>query len=145
LIPYRPMPPLIEIELPDGRVQRILAVGLNTPHETTGIRHRIVGVNLGTGRVLLEMPDVPSPSNSNCGPTENRNCSEGGAAQQANVKISHGSTVLWNFTVVRPSASSGKNGSGIELRFVNYKSKEVLYRAHVPILNVQYIDSGANC
>jgi hypothetical protein len=28
LVPYRPMPPLVEAELPDGRVQRTLAVGL---------------------------------------------------------------------------------------------------------------------
>ena len=40
--------------------------------------------------------------------------------------------------LVRPAASSGTNGSGIELRYVDYLGKRLLYRAHVPILNVQY-------
>src|SRR5215204_3830835 len=40
LVPYRPMPPLVEVELPDGRVQRTLAVGL-LPRER-GARHEIV-------------------------------------------------------------------------------------------------------
>jgi len=37
-----------------------------------------------------------------------------------------------------PAASSGTNGSGIELRYVDYRGKRLLYRAHVPILNVRY-------
>src|SRR5215204_1276995 len=41
LVPYRPMPPLVEVELPDGRMQRTLAVGL-LPRER-GARHEIVG------------------------------------------------------------------------------------------------------
>ena len=36
------------------------------------------------------------------------------------------------------TASSGTNGSGVELRYVDYRGKRVLYRAHVPILNVKY-------
>jgi Cu2+-containing amine oxidase len=32
----------------------------------------------------------------------------------------------------------GTNGSGVTLREVDYRGKRVLYRAHVPILNVQY-------
>jgi hypothetical protein len=47
------------------------------------------------------------------------------------------------FLVVRPAASSGTRGSGVELRFVDYKGKRVLYRAHVPILNVKYDDGEA--
>lgn len=34
--------------------------------------------------------------------------------------------------------SSGTKGSGIELKFVDYKKKRVLYQAHVPILNIRY-------
>src|SRR3712207_5987170 len=44
LVPYRPMPPLIEAELPDGRLERTLAVGL-MPRER-GARHEIVGANM---------------------------------------------------------------------------------------------------
>jgi hypothetical protein len=55
-----------------------------------------------------------------------------------------GSVELWNFQLVRPRDSEpvtyGK-GSGIELRNVFYRSKLVLYRAHVPILNVLYDDN----
>jgi hypothetical protein len=40
--------------------------------------------------------------------------------------------------VVRPAGSSGIYGSGLELRGVSYRGKRVLYRAHVPILNVKY-------
>lgn len=54
-----------------------------------------------------------------------------------------GATTLWDFTLVRPRASSGLNGSGVELRFVDYRGRRVLYRAHVPILNVQYGSGGA--
>ena len=52
--------------------------------------------------------------------------------------MSRGGEVLWTFVVVRPSASSGTSGSGVELRQVAYRGKEVLRRAHVPILNVRY-------
>jgi hypothetical protein len=39
---------------------------------------------------------------------------------------------------IRPAASSGVNGSAIELASVVYRGKRVLRRAHVPILNVRY-------
>jgi hypothetical protein len=51
-----------------------------------------------------------------------------------------GGTTLWDMLVLRPSISSGTNASGIELRNVKYKGHSVLKRAHVPILNVQYVD-----
>lgn len=52
--------------------------------------------------------------------------------------VIRGGQTLWRFLAVRPAASSGTNGSGVELRFVDHKGKRVLYRAHVPILNVYY-------
>ncbi|MGI8909647.1 MAG: hypothetical protein ACR2JR_03710, partial [Rubrobacteraceae bacterium] len=39
---------------------------------------------------------------------------------------------------IRPAASSGTNGSGVELRHVDYRGKRVLFTAHAPILNVRY-------
>jgi hypothetical protein len=60
------------------------------------------------------------------------------AAGRVRVRVSQGGTVLWDFVAIRPAASSGTNGSGIELRYVDYRGKRVLYRAHVPILNVKY-------
>jgi hypothetical protein len=47
----------------------------------------------------------------------------------------------WTFQALTPSSSDGTRGSGIELPDVRYKGKLVLYRAHVPILNVKY-DKG---
>jgi Cu2+-containing amine oxidase len=40
--------------------------------------------------------------------------------------------------VIRPSASSGTNASGVEIRHVRYRGKLVLFQAHAPILNVRY-------
>jgi hypothetical protein len=54
------------------------------------------------------------------------------------VKVSRGNTVLWEFVAIRPAASSGFWGSGVELRNVAYRGRSVLAQAHVPILNVQY-------
>ena len=60
--------------------------------------------------------------------------------------VSRGNTVLWRFRVRRPAATKGPglstNGTGIELRQVDYRGKRVLYRAHVPILNVKYEPGG---
>ena len=52
--------------------------------------------------------------------------------------ISRGPELIWDFLVIRPSASSGNNKSGIELRNVNFRGKSVLSRANAPIINVQY-------
>ena len=139
LQPYRPMPPLVEQELPDGRSQRIVTVGL-APTGEDG-RHEIVGVNLLDGalhrfeggapagalgpRALCGFPDANQPTTSR-------------TAGSLRVTVVQGGTVLWTFVVVRPAASSGTRGSGVELRFLDYRGKRVLYRGHVPILNVSY-------
>ncbi len=54
-----------------------------------------------------------------------------GDAGQVWITVTQGGTVLWKFLAVRPAASSGTRGSGVELRFVDYRGKRVLYRAHV--------------
>jgi len=59
-----------------------------------------------------------------------------GVAGQAWVSVYEGTTLLWRFLVVRPSVSSGASGSGVELRYIDYRGKRVLHQAHVPILNV---------
>ncbi|WP_376792883.1 hypothetical protein [Thermoflexus sp.] len=140
LLPYRPIPPLIETELADGRIERTLAIGLFAPNEET--RHRIVGVNMVRETVLREVRGVALPSGDVCGVPFGEGCPQTGNSGQVRVTVIQGSTVLWTFTAVRPAASSGTNGSGIELRYVNYRGKRVLYRAHVPILNVEYFQDG---
>jgi hypothetical protein len=58
--------------------------------------------------------------------------------------VMQGPTVVWKFLIVRPSVSSGTNASGAELRYVDYKGTRVLFRAHVPVVNVQYKDGSSN-
>jgi hypothetical protein len=51
---------------------------------------------------------------------------------------------VWDFCFRSPAASSGPNGSGLELSQVNYKGTLVIARAHIPILNVKYSDTGTS-
>jgi Copper amine oxidase, enzyme domain len=139
---YNPMPPLLDIQEPDGRTRRVIAVGLFSQETRTA--QEILGVELPELR-LHRFPDR-APHGSN--PSNNSICGAPGAANQPTtskgtagqvwVTVKQGSQTIWRFLVVRPAASSGLRGSGIELRYVDYKGKRVLYRGHVPILNVRY-------
>ncbi len=139
LKPYRPMPPLIDVESPHGRNERTIAVGL-LPVRSDG-RHEIVGANLIQQAVVRFDGGAPGSSRAFgdvCGPDYIQQPTTNSAAGQVWITVSQGGTVLWKFLAVRPAASSGTRGSGVELRFVDYRGKRVLYRAHVPILNVHY-------
>ena len=144
LLPYPPMPPLIEQEPPDGRVERTLAVGLMPANRE--VHHEIVGVNMVRQTVVRfesRAPETSVAHNPICGlPYAAQATATKGTAGQVWVTVSQGGTVLWKFLAVRPAASSGTNGSGVELRYVDYRGKRVLYRAHVPILNVKYDPGG---
>ena len=142
LISYRPMPPLVEVETPDGRIERTLAIGLVSRGERG--RHQIMAVNMIRREVLHEFPGQPHPSNDTCGPPPAASCPDTGHTGRVSVTVTQGATTLWKFDAIRPAASSGTNGSAIELRNVRYRGKQVLYQAHVPILNVEYSADGAN-
>jgi len=140
---YRPMPPLIDVESPDGRIERTVAVGL-LPIRSENRKHEIVGVNLVQRAIVRFDERAPGRSialDDVCGPPYIQQATTTGTAGQVWITVSQGGTVLWRFLAVRPAASSGTRGSGVELRFVDYRGKRVLYRAHVPILNVHY-DTG---
>ena len=49
---------------------------------------------------------------------------------------------VWQFCWVRPTGSSGANGSGLEIRHAYYNGHLVLKRGGVPILNVKYDPGG---
>jgi hypothetical protein len=137
--PYAPMPPLVDIEMPDGRRDRTIAVGLR---ENDGelSSHRIVGANLFSRRLIDLIDDIRFPPLKPCEPPPgSESCASTGSTGQVTITVSQGGQQIWRFVAVRPAASSGKQGSGIELRYVDYKGKRVLYRAHVPILNVEYL------
>jgi hypothetical protein len=134
------MPPLVPTELAEGNAERNITLGLLPQGDGA---HEIVSVNLGRGEVTRFEGGAPLTALAEaavCGvpvaadqATANR-----GAPGMARVTVSQGGTRLWRFVAVRPAASSGRDGSGIELRFVDYKGRRVLHRAHLPILNVRY-------
>ena len=137
---YRPMPPLANVVLADGSVDRVVTVGLRT--EGSPPVHRIVGVRTGDGEIFREPHGVGAPPAVDCGPPPGTGCPPRAGERVARVRVSRGDTTLWELLVVRPHASSGMNGSGVELRVVDYRGQRVLNRAHVPILNVRYRDDG---
>ena len=145
------MAPLLNTELPDGTIQRTINIGLiasnngvdrDAHNKNQEQLHEIVGINM-IDQTLVRFKNRRAPSNSlasdsTCGlPYADQETAQG-IAGQVWVTVKQGSNTLWKFLAVRPAASSGTNGSGIELRYVDYKGKRVLYRAHVPILNVKY-------
>ncbi|MEM1041950.1 MAG: T9SS type A sorting domain-containing protein [Bacteroidota bacterium] len=52
---------------------------------------------------------------------------------------------VWSFDYVRPTESSGTDGSGLEILNAYYRGYLVFKRAHTPILNVEYDGSGCGC
>jgi Copper amine oxidase, enzyme domain len=141
LRPYRPMPPLVLDEQPDGTVARTVAVGL-LPADGAAARHEIVGVALAGGDVIRfesGAPDSAVAAPHRCGvPNAFQGTTNRGRPGRAKVTVSRDGETLWTMVVVRPAASAGRMGSGVELRRVRYRGKSVLRRAHVPILNVRY-------
>jgi len=141
---YRPMPPFVDRQLPDGRVDRTLAVGLRATREEAPF-HEIVAVSMFDRRVIRDnVAGVAQRGTRVCEPPPGRDpyISGGGLSGQCWVTVTSGGQTLWHFLAVRPGASSGTNGSGIELKYVDYRGKRVLYHAHVPILNVEYGTDG---
>lgn len=144
LQPAPAMPPIIDLESPHGRSERTISVELLPL--AAGARHEIVGVNLVRRSIVRFEGRAPRGAvahNPICGiPYVQQATANKGDAGQVWITVTQGNTVLWKFLAVRPAASSGTRSSGVELRFVDYRGKRVLYRAHVPILNVRY-DSDA--
>ena len=136
---YRPMPPLANVVLPDGSVERVVTVGLRTEGSPPG--HRIVGVRTGDGEIFREPHGVAEPPSRDCGPPPGPGCPPLAGERVARVRVRRGDTALWDLVAVRPHASSGTNGSGVELRLVDYRGQRVLNRAHVPILTLRH-DGG---
>lgn len=142
VVPYRPIPPLGSVIDADGSVVRAVAIGLREP---AGGLHRVVAVRSSDGEVLTEGPGLLDGLDRDCGlpdgPVQaSPDPAEG--AQQARVRLWRDDELLWDLVVVRPGASSGSNGSGVELRLVDFQGVRALHRAHLPIVNVAF-DGGA--
>ncbi|WP_069886233.1 hypothetical protein [Streptomyces luteocolor] len=141
LTTFRPMPALVEYEDLDGRARRTLGVGLLRVDDD---HVQVVAVLMSERRVLHDLDEHLPHGAARCEPTApDDRCAATGTAGQVDVTVTQGGQTLWQLQVVRPAASSGTNGSGVELRHVRYRGRTVLYRAHVPILNVEYERSTA--
>jgi hypothetical protein len=137
---YSPMPPIAFVDLQDGRTERVLTVALRDRKDRT---RRLVGVRLRDRAILQKLGDLPHELGHRCEPTRSDDsCPSTGSAGQAWVNVTFRGERIWRFMVVRPAASSGTNGSGVELRFVDFRGRRLLYRAHVPILNIEYFNEG---
>ena len=146
---FRPMPPvLVDPESPDGRTDRTLLVGLRSVDPERPWQE-IVGVRMFDRAVLRDLGMITPPATRVCEPPPGTDplVRGGGLTGQCWITVTSGGQTLWRFLAIRPGASSGTNGSGIELRYVDYRDKRVLYQAHVPILNVEYGTDGQqiNC
>jgi hypothetical protein len=97
--PYEAMPPLVLNELPDGRVERLVTVGL-LPQGRSRVRHEIVGVNMI--RREIERYDDGAPEHSHadpqtCGapPSAGQATTGKGVAGQVWVNVFKGGTQIW--------------------------------------------------
>ncbi len=85
----------------------------------------------------LATPDACGIVNAGQAPTQE------GLAGQATLTVNDsGGNPLWEMLIIRPSSSSGAPVSVQVLKFamLDIKVKSVLKRAHVPILNVKYVN-----
>lgn len=140
VIVYQPMPPLADVELPDGTTVRRPTLGIYDP--SGGPRHRIVAVDPVSRTVDWQPKGVAHPTDQDCehhlpapvGPLANP-----GGPHQVRVRVLDGDTELWDLIVVRPRDSQpAGDASGVELLNVRHRGRLVLRQAHVPVLNVLY-------
>ncbi|MEV8631714.1 hypothetical protein AB0395_08660 [Streptosporangium sp. NPDC051023] len=144
---YQPMPPLADLERPDGTTVRRPTLGVYSPGDDN--RHRIVAVDVAAGTVDWSPAGVtaalhPGDCESHL-PEGVESLRDRGGPDAVRLRVVDEGTELWNLVVVRPRASAPQNpgdGSGVELRDVRYRGRLVLRQAHVPILNVQYEEDG---
>jgi hypothetical protein len=137
---YRPMPPLASTLDADGSVVRAVSVGLRETGADGQPVHSLVAVQSAYGDIVEVRPPVTGETGESEGPRPEAPHGAPFLESQARVRVFRGEEVLWQFVAVRPSSSTGGNGSGLELRFVDYQRVRVLHRAHVPILTVRYDD-----
>ena len=136
---YRAMPAVVSAATSGETSARVLTVGLKPT--SPGEKHQIVGVNMTTGKMVVFHNDAPAGSqagSNTCGPPFVQQQTVSNMPGEVRITVTKGGTTLWTLNAIRPAASSGRRGSGVEVRYVAYKGKRVLFRGHVPILNVRY-------
>lgn len=142
LTAYEPMPSILADPKTFNGIGGSRLIGVGVRSQTDDSIHEIIGVNLYNKSILRFSKKAPPTSLATravCGlPSAGQSVTAKGNSGSAEIDISDDQGPLWNFIVVRPSASSGSKGSGLEIKNLYYKGKLVLSRAHTPILNVQY-------
>lgn len=131
--PIPHVPPVVPVDS-GGRTRRAIGVQLVPRAKDAPFRTAAVDIALGEVREIEGRGSVRADCGfapANQGTVTNRP----GAAW---ISVFDGSTRLWRFLARRPAGSSGTNGSGVDLRYVDYRGRRVLSQAHVPILNVHY-------
>jgi hypothetical protein len=138
---YPTMPPNLEPIGNEEEVERTVFVGLYSRERKF---NRIVAVNM-LRREVSKKDVVPRTSRANlslCGP-DVAFCNQPSRGTHGSATIvwpKPPADPIWRFKVVRPAASSGTNGSGIDLTSIRYRGQKVLAHLHVPLLNVRYDD-----
>ncbi|OAL35208.1 hypothetical protein AYO20_05462 [Fonsecaea nubica] len=136
------MPPLIHESNSDGSTSRILHIQAGNSSNDT-LRSFHVNMYTRTATPVQLIQALPSCSGT---PENEAVMASGRQVGTAHVTITDlQNNVLWDLEVVRPGASSGSLGSGVELNNVRYKNKMVLKKAHLPILNVNYLEKSPGC
>lgn len=136
---YEAMPPVSNL---NG--ERLVNVGVRNLE--TG-ENQIVGISFKNDSIVFYPDNAPPTARATpeaCGvPNAGQGSTGRGlAGTLAVTAFETGNTnPVWEMTVLRPSASTGGEGSGIEIRDVKYRGKSVLKRAHLPVLNVKYVNS----
>lgn len=138
---FRPMPP---VSVLGGTTERLVNVGINASGDSTQNETVSVGIRSGqTFRYKKGAPETSKAAAHNCGVQNSSQATTArGTAGQYTLTVEQNGAPLWEMLAIRPSVSSGTNGSGIEVQDVKYKGKSVLKRGHAPVLNVEY-PSGA--
>lgn len=138
---YRPMPPIASGDKSQGIVGRTVNVGLYG-----GGTNEIIGINMAQQTIIKfknNAPPTALAAPTACGVAGSGQGTTGrGTAGQYDLVVSQGGIEIWRMTIIRPSASSGTRGSGVELRNVDYRGKRLFGRAHAPVLNVQYVNNA---
>lgn len=141
LLPYEAMPPIVApSSIGSAGNERVIPIGLLPI--SSAQKHEIVAVDLSRESVHSFSTGAPPTAIATtriCEPPSAGQGSTGrGLSGSAEITVRRGNDVLWQFTVVRPSSSSGSKGSGIDVRKVSYRGHRVLAKMHTPILNVRY-------
>lgn len=134
---YPALPSLIHLK--DSH-ERVVAIGLRPIR--SGARHEIVGVSLSRARVIrfpigypassLAEPTAPASATILQPPTGR------GLPGTTLLNIQKGGEILWKMSLTRPSSSSGKLGSGIDLKNISYKGRSAFSRINTSRITVRY-------